>query len=501
MQQESNLNNFLKRKNVLALFIALLALCIFPGLGGCADSEENISPLLHSPSISFLKTANSVDDGYESEDDSDASDAENSDSDCESDDECSSSSGSDSSSDSDNSDNDSIRSCNSSAYDSEDSDNDSDYASSSNSDSSDGAYDTDSEDEKNYKYSQPQILENLNLNSFSGKKVHILYRGHHFLKNKFTKKERAQEIKNNPVEQPIHSAAVMELTNGPAKPEIIGVIKKIQAEIEALDGTGGPTINGFTCLSGRDAFHHLYSNDYNKFSTYMRYKIRGEYYDFFKNLSFSSNPLVSCSDELLHGAKYAFGRKNYGSESITLTPDYDVNGKPRHPYLGRIFGIILKDENMESTHIYGVVPNHNEGNIKIKTHYSNNILSEREVSVVGSIPGESVVFSQLARVPSFNHEYREYYGRKYGLSKRRFDNIRVVLTNPHESQADKDDKISDMIDQIIKAKSQDNGLLYKSCFSPRVEELLGLKLSQFKMKPGYTDANGDWNAKKPQIIK
>ena len=139
------------------------------------------------------------------------------------------------------------------------------------------------------------------------------------------------------------------------------------------------------------------------------------------------NPQVSMSEILPPAEKYAAGLKFYGSEIEPLEPEYDETGKPKHPYLGKLFVALISEAKIQELDPYFVVWGHANSRIRINTGYRSDILIEREVAFPGLVPGDCVVLSVPVRVPSFAGEYQPWFQDKYGLSKKVFDNKRIIF--------------------------------------------------------------------------
>ncbi|MFH1643818.1 MAG: hypothetical protein ABIA74_01455, partial [bacterium] len=266
---------------------------------------------------------------------------------------------------------------------------------------------SDSEDEENYKY---KGCDNLKISGYQGKRCIVFYRGIHFSPNNFGKQQISKLRRSSEIEKPIFSTATYDLANLNIKEDINLDDEEILNSLLTVSEELKKQINKLT-KDQRNKFQQLYTNQYNKFHAQL------------KNLGFKSNknPQVSTSESFRHAGKYAYGQKFIGDGVKLLDPWYDENGKAKHPYLGKIYIILIDSSKIKELDPYFVVYGHANKKIKIFTHFSNNILSEREVSFAGFIPGECVVFEQIIRVPStITGEYKTYYESKYGLSKRSF---------------------------------------------------------------------------------
>lgn len=176
----------------------------------------------------------------------------------------------------------------------------------------------------------------------------------------------------------------------------------------------------------RHTFQQCYSNSYHGFHNRLGTRTGGEAFQGFVS---KKNPQVSTSEAFLHAGKYAGGLKPLGKGVALLTPEYDERGKPKHPYLGKLFVILVPVAQLDELDPYFVVQGHAAGDITVSTFSANNILTEREVSFPGFVPGESVVLSASIRVPSFEGDYKPWYQEKYGISKRAYNARKKIITS------------------------------------------------------------------------
>ena len=175
----------------------------------------------------------------------------------------------------------------------------------------------------------------------------------------------------------------------------------------------------------RHVFQELYSNNYDAFHKRLA---KPDVQHIFDQFASQKNPQVSTSEYCLHGARYAAGVKYLGAGVEQLDPEYDGNGKPRHPYLGKLYVILVDETRLGELVPFFVVWAHANNLIKVSDHFRKNVLVEREVSFPGFIPGECVVLSVPVRVPSFTGDYKPWYQAKYGLSKRSYNCVKKEIT-------------------------------------------------------------------------
>lgn len=329
-----------------------------------------------------------------------------------------------------------------------------------------------------YQYQKPKITGNID--NFADENVLILHRGINFVTEQFTKDQRLAFIANSQVGRPMFCSAAYELANlNYDSNNLVRLTEKakiISNTVNELNNDEIITINGMDFSNYRYAFQHLYSNNCLGFFNQLN-NPSGAYKRVFKDLPFTKNPHLSFSDEPKHPFKYAGGIKNFGNNT-PLLPKYDLNGIPRHPILGKFFSVILDEAAVEEFQPLNVGEAHMCGELKLSTHYTNNILSEGEISVAGYVPAESVVFEMPFEVPNFYGEYKPYYSVKYGLTKTRYNNFSKFFRDPSKSQEDRITKEKDLINGLIKAERQDNKLIYENCLVPKTIRILNDRLRQ-----------------------
>lgn len=276
-------------------------------------------------------------------------------------------------------------------------------------------YDSDSEDEEEYVYSG---LPNLCFDTERDKEYFVLSRGIHFSPSKFDKEQRSNLKKRDLTLQPIYSSAAYDLA------------KKELTDFENLESVGKYAEVIKKLISDlspeeRNKFQELYSNEYDGFHD----QLGNENDKTFKKFTSKKNPQISTSEGLWHSGKYAAGLKSLGKKVGHLLPKYDESGKPKHPYLGKIFVILVEAaESEKKLDPYFVIYGYANRHIKVNNRPSKNILAEREVSFSGFIPGKCVVFSKNIRVPSLE-KYKKYYEEKYGISEKSFETHKKNIAN------------------------------------------------------------------------
>lgn len=276
-------------------------------------------------------------------------------------------------------------------------------------------YDSDSEDEEGYEYNGFAHLAIAD----ATKNSHCiaLARGIHFSPSHFNKQKRSELRKAQDAGHDIYSSAAYDLAKVQLGADDQQEIVKEQAivvrdQIKSLK------------KKSRNTFQQIYSNQYDKFHGLLGTDKEG---GAFKAFTSKKNPQVSTAEDFFHAAKYAGGLKFLGNGITSLDPEYDAEGKPKHPYIGKISLILIKKDVLKEMDPYFVVHGHANDNITIYHHFSNNILAEREVSFPGLIEGNHVVFSVPIRVPSFKGDYKPWYQEKYGITETSYKRCQKTL--------------------------------------------------------------------------
>lgn len=344
-------------------------------------------------------------------------------------------------------------------------------------------YDLNPEDVPGYVFHSPTIQGDLS--NFAGENVVVIYRGVHCLSDKFNAHERRDFLSESHVNKGMFSSAAYELSdldyNEHDDADLVDSGQSVAEQINGLNDTEPFTVHGRQFVSQRFAFQQLYSNNCAGFYKQLA-KPSLEYKPIFDEFNFTKNPLLSFSDHVKHPGKYGYGIKNFG-DNVRLSPEYDLQGKPKHPVLGKLYGVVLDEAAVEELQPLNVVAAHHSNYISLSSHFRNDILSEREISIAGYIPQEHVVFEMPLQVPSFHHaRCPGYYQRKYGLSNARYNNYRRLFTSPQSTQAAREKGTTKLINEIIQATNQDNNLRYKNCLDPLVPTLFEEELDRLDAK-------------------
>ncbi len=332
---------------------------------------------------------------------------------------------------------------------------------------------------------------------FDGKPVVALWRGTNFVQEYFPDLKSQQDyIRAHGVGKPIYCAAAHKSTgidftaqlNARAINVLDISVRQIRRHFENLEKEEPITIDKQVFSTRRHAFQQKYTNS-TVFIGSIGISTERKYKKILEGLP-QGNPILSFSSEPKHAALYGYGVKNYGSLTA-LDPDYDSYGKPAHSLLGFIQAILLTNDVAKKAMAYNVVANHRAKNIKVMTNPRCNILSEREVSLVGIVPGESVVLTCKLRAPDLSVPYDHSFKEKFGLTKRRFDNARAVITDPQSPEEKKRKKVRDLIEKIIEGNQTDD-LTHENTFTYRVQSMFEdiFEKDDLEYVPGHLDLSG-----------
>lgn len=305
----------------------------------------------------------------------------------------------------------------------------------------DDGYYSDSEDEADYKY---QGLAPLTIPKNGMERCLVFGRGIHYSPSKFTREQLSKMRRRNNAGEDIYASAAYDLARVELG-ENENIVRLKAQSLRKLISNLSP--------EKRAVFQQLYSNQYDAFHKKLG---QSDIEGIFGQFTSQKNPLVSTSENFFHSGRYAAGFKFLGSGVESLDPAYDANGKPKHPYLGKLFVVLTDEKKMDTLDPYFVVHAHANDMITISDHYSKNVLIEREVSFPGLIPGDCVVLSTAIRVPSFEGNYKSWYQEKFGISERSYKARKKILTTGKYYKNDsrtpektKADTVQSLLEQII----------------------------------------------------
>lgn len=297
---------------------------------------------------------------------------------------------------------------------------------------------------------------NKKLDQFAGEKVTVIYRGINYP----IKTKQKQDIT-------VESLQQTETLYAQEAYRLSGYNTGDYVDITSIDSQAkkiANTVNALKRTGQYHSFQQAYSNNYDNF--FKQWLPNNKY-------PFETNPLLSFSLDFRHTALYACGLKAY-HKNVTC-PNYDRNGVPKNPELGKISMVVLDEAAIEELQPYNVQLAHNQGFVKIYSHYSNNILAEKEVSIAGSVPEEYVCGEMIVTAPNFNIDYsKDIHEKCYALSKNRFNNRKGCLYD-----VSKKEKTTDKIlREMIFSNRKDVGGIYKNSLEIRIPAQINRKLAK-----------------------
>jgi len=250
-----------------------------------------------------------------------------------------------------------------------------------------------------------------------------LFRGIHYVTNLFDNEEKiAQNIKEATdgadLNKFLVSSAAYKLTGKVFLSDVPGDI-----ELEA-----GKIICKILTLFKKDdeelynTFHETYTNSHETFhkslttpesDAFNRYReifeaviIESQKPLFIKNWeeAVKRNPFVSFSCNARHALRYSFGQKSFEKDlsggNTQLLPIYDSKGEPDKKHLGKIYIAALSPEFIKKLNPTFILDRYAQNKVDIKSHYGNKILDECEVSFLGYLPENFIIFSDCPETPS-----------------------------------------------------------------------------------------------------
>jgi hypothetical protein len=255
------------------------------------------------------------------------------------------------------------------------------------------------------------------------------YRGYHYNIATWNATRRREHRKSKNLSEPVYSVSITK-TDIPEESALtlceIFLAFKTPATWRYLNYT-------FTSLA--DLVQQAYTNDYVRFHQMIRVN-----QSFISNLLLNdANPFVSTGDIPYHALKYAYGIKAYiGSKDVVLKPRWNKNRKAERPYSGLVYVSLHPiSDYAPSNCAEQPLPNHLTSlNYTGRVQISVIIAPERETSFPAYIPKERLVHQHVARYPSFEHKWRQYFKAKYGLSKTLYKQLSELLDkySPHSKE-------------------------------------------------------------------
>ena len=147
-----------------------------------------------------------------------------------------------------------------------------------------------------------------------------------------------------------------------------------------------------------------------------------------KYLLNAANPHLSAAAILKHPLLYASAHKTYSGAQrrVTLQPEYDQNGIPRYPFVGKLYTFTHSVAEIKSSEgPTDVMHKTLSGKIPL----SSDIANEREMSFLGYIDSEAVNYQHLFEFPAFDGPYnRDVHYVEFGLDEQSYNICKRAFT-------------------------------------------------------------------------
>lgn len=306
------------------------------------------------------------------------------------------------------------------------------------------------------------------------------FRGIHFYKEYFTRKQRKQSIEvhrqQNAGDLPrigLFSSATYEVaqcslilpenineqtlttldqTLDTANQQVISAMQALQAEKRVTPCLGRGNASRDEYSSRYIEFVQRYVNSYQTLMDDMHLaptkKIDGrtsqvgkKKWNILKKLKLTKLPLLSTSESLYWGLEYATALLNWDKANThqprqgtvaVHSPCYSSDGHPRFPYLGILYVTLHSNSQLTDEISTRILDLFSENEIDTKCsspggHLKGGYLKARERVFIGGIKRDCVKLSLVIRVPSFYFTYRPFIEKKYGINEQMYNKFRNDL--------------------------------------------------------------------------
>lgn len=322
----------------------------------------------------------------------------------------------------------------------------------------------DSEEEDDWKYSPKEYPR-------TGRhKDHVLvpfFRGVHCFKDKFPEQERVKFLNDEQVGEGVFSTAsfdILQLEYTEPKPstqlvqyrqfptEMKRAIrqkaleiqsKNIRRQVNKLKEGNSVIVDGIRFKNAKIGLHYLYVKSYTRFLQQLR--DRTLLPEALKEFIAVANPIASAAELPDHAIRYAAGLKISGN---VLRPKFDAQGKPKNPYLGKVYVILIPYEDIEESGLFRILEAYAMNEMPVNCR----IINECEASFAGGISGKYIVNEHVIRVPNFMHEWKKNHEIKYGLTKTIYNNLRKEILATKGKVSRQEDVYEKLMQQIINRK-------------------------------------------------
>ncbi|ACE06604.1 hypothetical protein Aasi_1290 [Candidatus Amoebophilus asiaticus 5a2] len=333
----------------------------------------------------------------------------------------------------------------------------------------------DSEEEETWQYLSDECEK-----TEEGKAAPVLipfFRGVHLFKDRFSSPERMRFLQLRQTGIPIFSSASFKMLKigygdqDSHTQDLILEAKKVKRKVAKLKEKTEVVVKDKT-FDAYTGFHYLYVNSYTAFIANL-----GQFSSIiFKNFRFLENPLVSVAELPNHPLLYAFGLKI--DKIKALRPCFDLSGKPLHPYLGKIYTMLVPLSKTREDKVFRMV----EAATKKEMPVDYRIKYEIEAAFPGWIRGEYVVYERIVRVPNFKHSWTQQHLLKYGLTKTVYNNLRKNILATKGDYGKQETIYEDLVHKIVNKNTN-------YCWSSQLRQIAIQEAQKRQARSRFLDLN------------
>lgn len=322
---------------------------------------------------------------------------------------------------------------------------------------------SDSSSDSDDDYSEKKIKFLKELNNYKpsknkkikGKQYMVSFRGVTYMKSYYNQQDRRNHRRTSQVGKQVYSSAVHDnakvnftaFDNKDDK-KLQESANKLNKHMQQLGIASSGTAYWDKTKTSRK-FSRLLFMAYQRYvNSYKEFRQEGaKHYESGKNVSYelknapqkifalsSKSNFISTTNKSKHAEEYAYTLKlptvgtGLNTRSEALRPNFRKKGakkgKPKHPYLGKIYVIFSDVQSIKSKGVLYSKQLHAKEEVNIKYR----ILFEEEATYLTDIPGAYVIHEVKARVPSLE-EYKIFFKDKYGLTENKFNKFKQNILN------------------------------------------------------------------------
>lgn len=276
------------------------------------------------------------------------------------------------------------------------------------------------------------------------------YRGVHFYRDQFTPQQRRLYRRDSHLNRITACSAAYELSdnNTPAhaqftqETQLTENAARLRSWHKDLENIKNPKASWEKSRdkrifkTGRQRHQQIYSNIYDRYNRELN--TPGTFlHQEAQPLGHTKVPFLSTALGPHHALRYAYGQKAPKNlKQYRLRPRFTKTGKTKRPYPGKVFVFLFSPADLLRHDVNHVVSMHAQGDVDIGYR----IVPEGEVSAAGGIEQKNNFFEYAVKIPNFER-YQDFYQKKYGLSKKRFEELKKgIIDSKPGTQGHKDAK-------------------------------------------------------------